>query len=122
MLSDGRMPAESRILMVGEGKGRLFDCESIPDSSWFAHRFVSELRRENLDHARLAARLRDQGITHVLYNRAYYQWVMTETETARSRLAFAMAHLDRFLPEHGQLLFRGGGMKLFDIRADRTAP
>ncbi len=109
-------------MMVGEGKGRLLDCESIPDSSWFAHRFVAELQRAGLDHTVLAARLRAQGITHVLYNREYYQWVMSETATARSRLAFAIAHLDRFLGEHGRLLFQGAGMKLFDIREAGTDP
>lgn len=116
MLADGRMPADSRILMVGEGKGRLLHCESIPDSSWFAHRFVAELRLANLDHDALAARLRAQGITHVLYNREYYQWVMRETGTARSRVAFAIAHLERFLLAHGRPIFQGGGMELFDIR------
>jgi hypothetical protein len=122
MLADGRMPAESRIMMVGEGKGRLLHCESIPDSSWFAHRFVAELQGAGLDHTVLAARLRDQGITHLLYNREYYQWVMSETGTARSRVAFAIAHLDRFLGEHGRLLFQGAGMKLFDIREAGTDP
>lgn len=116
MLAEGRMPADSRILMVGEGKGRLLHCESIPDSSWFAHRFVAELRHAGLDHDVLARALRDQGVTHVLYNREYYEWVMSETDTARSRLAFAISHLDRFLAEHGQLLFQGAGLKLFDIQ------
>jgi hypothetical protein len=122
MLVDGRMPAESRILMVGEGKGRLLDCESIPDSSWFAHRFVAELKRAGLDHTRLATGLREQGVTHVLYNRAYYRWVMTETNTARSRVAFAVSHVDRFLGEHGRRLFQGGGLQLFDIREARPQP
>ena len=130
MLADGRMPADSRILMVGEGKGRLLDCESIPDSSWFAHRFVAELQRAGRDHTVLATRLRAQGVTHVLFNRAYYQWVMRETGTARSRLAFAIAHLDRFLNEHGHLILQvdeperlpGGGMKLFDIRKTGRDP
>ncbi|MEE2674708.1 MAG: glycosyltransferase family 39 protein [Myxococcota bacterium] len=122
MLADGRMPAESRIMMVGEGKGRLLDCESIPDSSWFAHRFVAELQRAGLDHTRLATRLRSQGVTHVLFNREYYNWVTTETRTARSRLAFAIAHLDRFLKGYGHLLYEGGGMKLFDIRQTAADP
>ena len=45
-----------------------------------------------------------------------------ETGTARSRVAFAVAHLDRFLGEHGRLLFQGAGMKLFDIREAGTNP
>ncbi len=117
-------------MMVGEGKGRLLRCESIPDSSWFAHRFVAELQLAGLDHTVLAARLRAQGIPHVLYNREYYRGVMSETETARSRLAFAIAHLDRFLGEHGRLILQveeperlpGAGMRLFDIREARTNP
>ena len=116
MLADGRMPAKSRILMVGEGKGRLLDCESIPDSSWFAHRFVAELRAAGLDHDVLAGRLRDQGITHVLYNEAYYDWVMTDTATARSRLAFALTHIERFLARHGRRIYTGGGMHLYEVR------
>ena len=118
MLLDGRMPEHSRILMVGEGKGRLIDCESIPDSSWFAHRFVAELRNAGLDHAVLAEHLRGQGITHVLYNRAYYEWVSSDTATAHSRLAFALTHVERFLDRHGTRLYRGGGIELIDIRAD----
>lgn len=116
MLADGRMPGDSRILMVGEGKGRLIACETIPDSSWFAHRFVAELRNAALDHGRLAERLRDQAITHVLYNAAYYDWVLQDTATARSRVAFAQTHVERFLDAHGTLVYQGGGMRLVDIR------
>ena len=66
--------------------------------------------------------MRSQGVTHVLFNREYYNWVTTETRTARSRLAFAIAHLDRFLKGYGHLLYEGGGMKLFDIRQTAADP
>jgi hypothetical protein len=114
-LADGRMPADSLILMVGEGKGRLLHCDSLPDSSWFAHRFVAELRGAGLDHGELARNLREQGITHVLYNRGYYEWVVSDTTTARSRLAFALSHLERFLDRHGVRLYQGGGIELFAL-------
>ncbi len=116
LIAAGRMSPQSRILMVGEGKARLLDCEALPDSSWFAHRFVSELRNADLDYDVLAMRLHAQGVTHVLYNRAYYQWVASDTDTAPSRLAFALAHLDRFLESHGTRILSGAGMELFELR------
>jgi hypothetical protein len=119
-LAHGRMPKDSLILMVGEGKGRMLDCDFLPDSSWFAHRFVAELRRAELDHHVLARNLREQGVTHVLYNHGYYEWVMSDTNTARSRLAFALTHLERFLEAHGTRLYQGGGIQLFELRAAET--
>lgn len=116
LLASGRMPKSSVVMMVGEGKGRLLDCDFLPDSSWFAHRFVGELRNAGLDHAMLAEGLRAKGVTHVLYNRDYYTWVISETQTARSRLAFALIHLEDFLDRYGTLLFEGAGMQLFALR------
>ena len=45
-----------------------------------------------------------------------------DAAAARSRLAFAIAHLDRFLKGYGHLLYEGGGMKLFDIRQTAADP
>jgi hypothetical protein len=42
--------------------------------------------------------------------------VTSETQTARSRLAFALTHLEDFLDQYGTLLFEGGGMQLFALR------
>ena len=124
LVASGRMSRESRILMVGEGKTRLLDCEALPDSSWFAHRFVAELRNANLDDALLAEHLHEQGVTHVLYNRAYFEWVMSDTDTARSRLAFALSHLEGFLDAYGVRILKGAGMELYELRsgADAVSP
>jgi hypothetical protein len=122
LLAEGHMPEGSRILMVGEGKGRLLDCDFLPDSSWFAHRFVAELTNAGGDPEVLARNLREQGVTHVLYNREYYEWVMRDTDTARSRLAYATTHLERFLARHAPPLFSLAGMQLFELRSDAEPP
>ncbi len=118
-VADGRMPADCNIWMVGEGKGRLLPCRYAPDSSWFGHRFVAELHAADLDPARVAMSLREQGVTHVLYNRAYYDWVMTDTDTSRSRVAFALTHLERFLDAHATLQVEAGGLRLYALRPER---
>ena len=117
LVANGQLPRDSLVMMVGEGKGRLLACDFLPDSSWFAHRFVAELRNAELDHAVLARRLRAQGVTHVLYNREYFNWVASETATSRSRLAFALTHLDSFLDRYGTRLYEGGGMQLYALKA-----
>ena len=115
-VADGRMPESCKIWMVGEGKGRLLPCRYAPDSSWFAHRLVGELEAAELDPARLASSLRAQGFTHVLYNRAYYDWVLTDTDTSRSRVAFALTHLERFLDAYATLVVEAGGLRLYELR------
>lgn len=118
-VADGRMPADCSIWMVGEGKGRLLPCRYAPDASWFAHRFIGELENADLDPDRVARSLRRQGFTHVLYNRAYYDWVASDTDTSRARVAFALAHLERFLESHGTLLVEAGGLRLYALRPAR---
>jgi hypothetical protein len=120
LVESGEMSEDCRILMIGEGKGRLLPCDYLPDSSWFAHRFVAELRNAELDYEKLAEQLRTQNITHLLYNRGYYDWVMTDTETARSRLAFALTHVERFLDAYGRPLFSSGGIQLYELRGDEV--
>jgi hypothetical protein len=112
----GRLPSDCGIFMVGEGKGRLLPCRSWPDSSWFAHRFLAELHNADFDASRVAARLREQGVTHLLYNRAYFDWVVTDTDTARSRVAFVLTHLERFLARHATLELEAGGLRLYALR------
>ena len=112
----GELSEDCGVFMVGEGKGRLLPCRSWPDSSWFAHRFLGELQNASFDPKRVALRLREQGVTHVLYNRAYYDWVVTDTDTARSRVAFVLTHLERFLSAHARLVLDAGGLRLYELR------
>ena len=122
MVGAGRIPASSRVLMVGEGKGRLLDIESAPDASWFGHRFVGHLLASDRDDDTLLRRLRERGYTHVLLNRAYLErWVTAETTTAKSRIAFLLVHVERFVARHGKLLFDGGGIELYELRGTRHA-
>ena len=39
-----------------------------------------------------------QGVTHVLYNPAYYRWVLAHTDTPTSPLAFAMVMMANAIP------------------------
>jgi hypothetical protein len=115
-IAAGSMSRDDVIFMVGEGKGRLLECAYRPDSSWYLQRWLVELLTTDLDYARVQRRLRDQGVTHILYNRGYFDWVVSDTPTSRSRLAFAMVHLERFLSRYGTTVFRGAGMQLVRLR------
>jgi hypothetical protein len=111
----GRIDEHCRIFMVGEGKGRLLPCDFLPDASWFAHRFVAELTNADLDLDRIAKSLHSRGVTHVLYNRDYYDWVLSDTNTSPARVAFALAHLEHFLEANARPLIRVGGLGLFEL-------
>lgn len=118
-IADGSMSRNDLILMVGEGKGRLLECSYQPDSSWYLQRWLAQLLAADLDYARVQRQLRKQGVTHILYNRGYFDWVVSDTPTSRARLAFAMVHLERFLRRYGSAVFRGAGMQLVRLQGER---
>ncbi len=118
-IESGDVPRNSRILLLGEGKGRLLDCESVPDLSWFLQRFAVEIVRAELDSERVLESLDRQGITHVLYNPGYFRWVAGHTSFSKRQIAFTMVQVDRFLARHGTLLFEVAGMKLVRLDDDR---
>jgi hypothetical protein len=111
----GVMRESDRLLMVGEAKGHLLRCRYVPDSSWQLDRWLVELLNADLDYPRLARHLRDQGITHVLYNRGYFRWVLENTRIPRERLAFGLVHLERFLERHATRLHTRDGISLVQL-------
>jgi hypothetical protein len=116
----GEILQPCRILMVGEGKGRLQPCEFLPDASWFGHRFLAALENAGGDTDQLASALAAQGVTHILYNRAYYDWVATETDTHPTRIALLETQMDRLLERHGRLLFQAGGIRFYALVSEAS--
>lgn len=114
-LEAGTMAPDSLILMVGEGKGRLLDCDFLPDLSWFMQRWTVELAKANFDAVAVHRSLRSQGISHILYNPVYFRWVLAHTETAPEPLAFAMTRLESFFDSHGRVVFDMAGMRLVEL-------
>ncbi|MBW2293498.1 MAG: glycosyltransferase family 39 protein [Deltaproteobacteria bacterium] len=108
--------SDSLILLAGEGKGRLLDCSFLPDLSWFMQRWTVELVRADFDATAVHDSLRRQGISHVLYNHAYFRWVVAHTHTDPGALAFSMTQLEAFLDSHGNELFELAGMRLVELR------
>ncbi len=116
-IASGEMSPQSRVMLIGEGKGRLLGCESLPDLSWFLQRFAVELLRAELDHDRIFEALDQQGITHVLYNPGYFRWVGTHTSISKRQLAFTMSQLGAFLERRGTVVLEAAGMKLVRLEA-----
>ena len=114
-IAAGRMSEDDIILMIGEGKGRLLDCGYLPDLSWFLQRWVVELVLADHDSDELLRALRDRGVSHILYNKSYFVWVIGNTETPVDNIAYAMVQLERFLHEHGERVLEVGGMGLFRL-------
>ena len=120
-IRNGRMQHDGLVLMVGEGKGRLLDCRYLPDGSWFLHRFAAELANAGNDVDVLASRLREQGVTHVLYNRGYFEdWVLSNTRTDPARIARAQVQLERLLADRGRTILKAPGMELVELGASRS--
>ena len=113
------IPRDCVLFMIGEGKGRLQPCAYLPDGSWFGHRFLGMLENAERDPAKLARSLRALGVTHVLYNRAYYDWVAESTDTSRDRIAFLELHVERFLAQQARPLFTRGGIHLYELEPER---
>jgi len=121
-IAAGRMSAEDVILMVGEGKGRLLDCHYLPDLSWFMQRWVVELVLADHRPEEVLRSLRAQGVSHILYNKSYFVWVLSHTATPVDNIAYAMVQLERFLREHSELVIEAGGMGLFRLDSAPHAP
>lgn len=114
-LREGTLDPDSLILMVGEGKGRLLGCNFLPDLSWFMQRWTVEMVRSDFDNDAILRSLRSQGISHILYNRGYFRWVLAHTETAVEPLALAMVGLESFFDAHGTLVFDLAGIQLVEL-------
>ncbi|MDP6981108.1 MAG: glycosyltransferase family 39 protein [Myxococcota bacterium] len=119
-IESGEMSPRDRIMLIGEGKGRLLACDSLPDLSWFLQRFAVELLRAELDHERVFESLDQQGITHILYNPGYFRWVGAHTSVSKPQLAFTMLQLDAFLERHGEVVLEAAGMKLVRLARHGT--
>jgi hypothetical protein len=114
-IREGRMHPSDKIFMIGEAKGHLLGCDYLPDSTRKQLRWLAELLKADFDHARLYESLRRQGVTHVLYYRGYYRWVLKTTSTDRTLLALGMVHADRFLESYGTIVYSEWGMRLARI-------
>jgi len=121
-IAAGEIATESRILLAGEGKGRLLECESLPDLSWFLQRFAVELLRADSDPQRVLASLRSQGVTHILYNPGYFRWVAAHTSFSKRQIAFTMVQLEDFLERHGSLVFESAGMEFVRLAPATETP
>jgi hypothetical protein len=111
----GAIAPSSLILMAGEGKGRLLQCDFLPDLSWFLQRWTVELARADHAQDRVARSLRQQGVTHILYNPAYFRWVLTNTKIPVPPLAVAMEQIETFMRDRGKPVFDLAGMRLVEI-------
>jgi hypothetical protein len=111
----GTIDPGSLILMAGEGKGRLLDCAFLPDLSWFMQRFSVEMVRGGFDNDAIVRSLRSQGVSHILYNRGYFRWVLAHTETAVEPLALAMVQLESLAQSHGRIVFKLAGIQLVEL-------
>jgi hypothetical protein len=111
----GAIAPSSVILMAGEGKGRLLDCGFLPDLSWFMQRFMVEVVRANHVQEEIARSLQQQGVTHILYNPAYFRWVLVHTKIPVPPLAVVMEQIETFMERHGEPVFELAGMRLVEL-------
>jgi 4-amino-4-deoxy-L-arabinose transferase-like glycosyltransferase len=73
-VEEQRIPAETAILMVGEGKGERLRCRYLPDASPPGYRWVVEFLKAGGDATALKQRLRRQGIGYLLINVEFIRW------------------------------------------------
>lgn len=119
-IETGAMSPDSLILMAGEGKARLLDCDSLPDLSWFMQRWTVELLRGDFKPDAMTQNLREQGVTHILYNPSYFRWVIANTQIPPAPVALAMLELEAFAASQGREVFELAGMQLIEIGGQRA--
>jgi hypothetical protein len=93
----------------------LLQCDFLPDLSWFLQRWTVELARADHAQDRVARSLSEQGVTHILYNPAYFRWVLTNTKIPVPPLAVAMEQIETFMRDRGKPVFDLAGMRLVEI-------
>ncbi len=92
-------------------------CGSLPDLSWFLQRWVVELAIHNHRLDRIHDSLTEQDISHILYNRGYFKWVLKNTTIPVQELVYSMTQLDIFIAKYGDPVLTIGGTKLVALRA-----
>ena len=108
------------IFMIGEGKGDLLLCSSIPDVSAESNTFLAEYLKAGGDYDRIKQSLRGYGVTHMMLNEGHVDWIITNlamdsTLQKKDYLRFSVYHALRFCLEHGTRVFKENGVWLFKI-------
>jgi hypothetical protein len=111
-VDNGLMKKDDIIFMIGEGKGSLLKCKYLPDSSRWGTPWLGELINANNDYAEIGRKFKKRGITYVVANYGYFDWVLSEVPVDREPVFFCLYHLQRFLQEYGKIIYNEQGIVL----------
>jgi len=114
-INKGIMSPKDLILMVGEEKGYLLNCKFIPDNSRYGSTWAKRMIQAKEDYQRLLANLQKDGITHILYNRGFYSWVLRKTKVNRDFIAYSLYTLERFLKKYTRTIYNKNGVRIAKI-------
>jgi hypothetical protein len=115
-IDNGSMKKEDIILMVGEGKGNLLNCNYLPDSSRSARLWLEELIKGNNDYAKIAKSLRERGVGYFAINYFYLYWAYSNSRYGTKALIFGLYHLQRFLETHTEIIYNDSGIVVAKIK------
>jgi hypothetical protein len=115
-IDDGTMKKDDIILMVGEGKGHLLNCNYLPDSSKSARPWLEELIKGNNDYAKIAKSLRERGVDYFAINYFYLYWAYSNSRFDTKPLIFGLYHLQRFLETHTEIIYNDNGIVVAKIK------
>jgi hypothetical protein len=112
----GRISPQTCILFVGELRGELVRCSSIPDHSPPCHLWFVEVLQAGGDLDELRRRLRAQGIEYLLINVRMIEAIYHGEGTASGDVRIALAYLNRFAREQCEPVHEEGRVELFRLR------
>ena len=113
---NNEMSKYDKILMIGEGKGNLLNCEYIPDFSWKMLRWTKYLLTYNLNLENIFINLKKEKITHILYNKGYFGWVFKNNKSLIKQILFSMIYLNSFIESYGKVEYDKYGIIIIRLK------
>lgn len=128
-IEEGKFSADAKIFMVGEGKGRLLNCDYVPDSGRVGHRWLADLARAGGDHEAIRASMKERGIEYIAYGKGYFHWAKGNLTAEAEGLAFNLAvdfemllysenELAEFLRHNGRKIYDDQGIQLYRLNGN----
>ena len=113
-IKNKKYPADMKLFMIGENKGRLLPCEYLPDPSWGMEQWYALLLNADFDFPKAYSLLKKQKVTHIVFNMSFC-YSMSCLESNRVRNLYGIFLFQQFIQKYGIGMFESQGVFLYEI-------
>jgi hypothetical protein len=107
------LPPTARVMMLWDGQGYYCDARCLPDAD--QSRWV-QLVGSDPDPAEVASRLRESGVTHLLFSDGDAAFIISQHDPTGQHRAAAAFLLRDFLPAHARQVYADERVHVYELR------